>query len=76
MVLAIEDGLGSKLEVAGDPLKIRDAVGATADVEHRFPPRLGADAGAVLAELLGLDTDTVAGLARDGVIGSRRPGAP
>jgi CoA:oxalate CoA-transferase len=68
MVLEMEGPDGERLRVAGNPIKFR----GEDEPPYRYPPHLGADTGAVLADVLGLSPDRIAALARDGVIGTGR----
>ncbi|WP_372426211.1 CaiB/BaiF CoA transferase family protein [Salinarimonas chemoclinalis] len=56
---------GETLSLLGNPLKLR----ATPVAYDRAPPPLGADRDAVLAEVLGLDAEAIAALARAGAFG-------
>ena len=66
MVLTLEAEQGEQLRVLGDPIKLQDSQ----RTEHTFPPRLGADTDAVLAELLGVDDGVVRAWRADGLFGT------
>jgi crotonobetainyl-CoA:carnitine CoA-transferase CaiB-like acyl-CoA transferase len=52
------------LNLIGSPIRFGDGV----DPVRRYPPRMGEHSEEVLAELLGMDADTIAGLAASRVI--------
>jgi crotonobetainyl-CoA:carnitine CoA-transferase CaiB-like acyl-CoA transferase len=66
MVVAMTDGDGSSIEVAGNPVK----VAGVSSRQHAYPHRLGADTAAIL-QGLGLSPDEIACLAKEGVIAIR-----
>ena len=53
------------VKVAGNPVKMSD----NRHEEHSFPPQLGQDTRAVLAERLGLGADEIDRLVEKGVLG-------
>src|SRR5262249_14442206 len=61
---------GERARVAGHPVKI-----AGGDEPARYPPPLGRDARAVLADVLGLDQARIETLLRDGVVAEGPTGA-
>ena len=64
MLVPVEDPVVGTRHVVGNPIKVTGL-----DNTHPSPPpRLGADTGAVLGELLGLDSAAIAALAGRGVI--------
>lgn len=64
MVQEISREDGSRVRQVGPPVKLS----RTPAQIHRAPPRLGEHTQAVLAERLGLDTETIESLRNDGVI--------
>ena len=64
MVLDLADDAGHAARVAGNPIKFSDA----GEPPHRYPPALGADGGAVLNRILGLDSGEIAGLRERGIV--------
>jgi crotonobetainyl-CoA:carnitine CoA-transferase CaiB-like acyl-CoA transferase len=60
----IRDSAGRPVDLLGSPFRI----GGTDLPEWRMPPGLGDDTDAVLSEMLGLDTEKLHQLRRDGVI--------
>jgi crotonobetainyl-CoA:carnitine CoA-transferase CaiB-like acyl-CoA transferase len=59
-----------RVRVAGNPIKV-----AGDDQPARYPPPLGQDARAVLADVLGLDEARIEALLRDGVVAEGPTGA-
>lgn len=68
MVLDLDGPGGEHLRVAGNPIKFH----GENEPSHRYPPALGSDNEAVLAEVLKLPPDEIDALARKGVIAARR----
>lgn len=71
MVLDLEGPNGEHLRVAGNPIKFN----GEAEPAYRYPPNLGTDNNSVLSEVLKLGDDKIEQLAREGVIGARKPKA-
>lgn len=65
MVLSLESDDGARASVAGNPIKFTDRA-----EEHTYPPTLGQDAYAILADVLSLDEKTIEELSLSGVIGT------
>jgi crotonobetainyl-CoA:carnitine CoA-transferase CaiB-like acyl-CoA transferase len=63
MVVQLDDGAGTSITVAGNPVKFADLTSR----QHAYPHRLGADTVAIL-QGLGLSVDEITDLARKGVI--------
>lgn len=70
MAMVEQAGVGAML-AAGSPM----AFAASGRVPVRAAPRLGADTGSVLRELLAMSDDDVAALRGQGVVGGGRPDA-
>lgn len=66
MVLSLGDDAG-EARVMGSPVKLAEG----ARLSHAFPPKLGADTGDILAEILGLDTGEIEALVASGALGAR-----
>jgi len=64
MVLDLANAHGERARVVGNPLKFRD----TAEPDYRYPPALGEDSRAVLADVLGMGDEDIARLVADGVV--------
>ena len=71
MILGIAGPDDLFVKVAGNPIKMSD----NAHVDHGFPPQLGQDTRAVLADQLGLSESEIDRLIADGVVGEKRSGA-
>jgi len=63
MVMRLQDAAGDEVRVVGNPVKIRGV-----DTPHRFPPALGENSKALLAEFAGQTADSIAELEKTGVI--------
>ncbi len=72
MVLALGGPEGERLRVAGNPLKFTGEL----EIDHRYPPKLGADNRAILSSLLGLSDERIDGLGRAGAFGKQYAAAP
>ena len=68
MVLGMSGPGGEQVRVAGNPVKF---VGE-AEPAYRYPPQLGADNRAVLANLFGLSRERIDALEREGAFGRQR----
>jgi len=55
---------GDVVRVAGNPLKFRDG----AERSHAYPPHLGADAKAILSDVLKLSSDDIVNLLQAGIV--------
>jgi CoA:oxalate CoA-transferase len=64
MIMYLDDGNGSGVKLAGNPIKIDGC-----DQPAKFPPHLGADSAAVLQDLLGISAEQARDLATTGIIG-------
>jgi CoA:oxalate CoA-transferase len=65
MMLHLDDGEGGGIRVVGNPIK----TAGTAE-RAKFPPHLGQDSVAVLQDLLGIPTEQVQDLVKNGIIGT------
>src|SRR5580700_3340973 len=62
MVMELTDDDGTRIKVAGNPLKFANERAP----QHAYPHRLGADSAGILHELLGMPEDEIASLAKEG----------
>ncbi len=64
MVLPLKNDDGDEIKVAGNPIKMSRAP----NIEHRYPPKLGAQTSDILEHVLGADKGEIANLVRCGAV--------
>ncbi|HEV2570908.1 MAG TPA: CoA transferase [Beijerinckiaceae bacterium] len=68
MVATMENAVGEKLRVAGNPIKFAGEI----ESQPSYPPALAADGDHILRSVLGLSRERIEALQQQGVIGPRR----
>jgi CoA:oxalate CoA-transferase len=65
MIVSLDDGQGSGVRVAGNPVKTDGCLQSS-----KFPPHLGEDSALVLQDILGLSAEQTGELVQSGIIGA------